>query len=58
MSLSLENYNKKGEPIAYLLKDNKIKNYIYYIDEDDLPEDEKILKSIKRFFKFINYLKE
>lgn len=47
MSLALEDYNKKNKPIAYLFKNNKLINKIYYVDEDDLPEGQPVLKKIR-----------
>lgn len=47
MSLSLKDYSKKNKPIAYLLKNGQVIDKIYYVDEDDLPKGEKILKKIR-----------
>ena len=47
MSLSLEDYKKKNQIIAHLMKDGKIQQNIYYIDEDDLPENKPVLNKIR-----------
>jgi len=46
MSLSLEE-TKNSRAIAYLLEDNRPVKKIYYIDSDDLPEEQEALKKIR-----------
>ncbi len=47
-TLSLDNYNREIEPLKNLIKNGKIKNG-YIITKDPIPQEIKIIKSIKTY---------